>query len=210
MCVVCDVCVINVSIHASARDATVGAVTVGYGLSVSIHASARDATLLTLVDGIAYRRFNPRIREGCDAQADDRRAVRRAVSIHASARDATLCLRRNRVWSNVSIHASARDATVNVVYEPRTVFVFQSTHPRGMRRLFLSMLNCIRPWLIRIITITLRIPFSSIKRLINESVGPCGLFTIASGFLHKIIGSLKSKERLTPKDSIRFSQLLPN
>ena len=120
-----------VSIHASARDATI--ITLGrlrIGL-VSIHASARDATPPS-----------PKPKSGSLFQSTRPRGTRRTgsavpclmpVSIHASARDAT-CARSNRrpprscfnprvragrdsklsekdLNTYVSIHASARDAT---------------------------------------------------------------------------------------------------
>ena len=120
----------NVSIHASARDATASAAsdwewiafqstrprgTRHYDeviqplIDVSIHASARDAT--------AHFRL---CRHGAP------------VSIHASARDATVTANGVPEYILVSIHASARDAT-----RQRTVSAitgeFQSTRPRGTR-----------------------------------------------------------------------------
>ena len=77
---------------------------------VSIHASARDAT--------------PSCSAGRGAGQ---------VSIHASARDATPILMSPARLSRVSIHASARDATF-VDFDMQSRFKFQSTRPRGTRR----------------------------------------------------------------------------
>ena len=97
---------------------------------VSIHASARDATRVP-------RRhadpdcFNPRVRAGRDRQFAGIFRIN-FVSIHASARDATLKAASGHIGYRVSIHASARDATIplnNSVYQ----YLFQSTRPRGTR-----------------------------------------------------------------------------
>ncbi len=77
---------------------------------VSIHASAREATI-ALDQGLdAVRGFDPRLREGGDQSAQQSRH-RHAVSIHASAREATSQLDRRLLDERVSIHASAREAT---------------------------------------------------------------------------------------------------
>ena len=108
----------GVSIHASARDATLRfrELKARDFVSVSIHASARDATLGCAVTGLLSSFcFNPRVREGRDApqplcycndrlfqstrprgtRPTGRRHAQPApyVSIHASARDATLAQR---------------------------------------------------------------------------------------------------------------------
>ena len=78
-------------------------------LSISIHASTRDAT-----------KKEKALMEGIE------------ISIHASTRDATG--NRSLVCSpgRISIHASTRDATLENV-KHLGMFVFQSTHPHGMR-----------------------------------------------------------------------------
>ena len=104
-------------------------------LGVSIHASARDATLLcSLSDRLIS--FNPRVREGRDRytqqllliyrlfqstrprgtrlQKVEQEGCANRVSIHASARDATRCFGSLQPLYDVSIHASARDATKNL------------------------------------------------------------------------------------------------
>ena len=79
----------NVSIHASAREATNRLNHYCFCLRVSIHASAREATVD--VDGhyAAFRCFNPRLREGGDDKRLASPLTQRKVSIHASAREAT-------------------------------------------------------------------------------------------------------------------------
>ena len=121
-----------VSIHASARDATVDPAGKSLLHLVSIHASARDATLLhgcqlisrkfqstrprgtRLLRAISPRAnpgFNPRVREGRDVPVAGK-CKNLLVSIHASARDATSARADLICEMLVSIHASARDATV--------------------------------------------------------------------------------------------------
>ena len=82
----------GVSIHASARDATIQAVQSPYVLQVSIHASARDATISARCT-MPFSGFNPRVRAGRD-KGVIARCVITHVSIHASARDATSSSRR--------------------------------------------------------------------------------------------------------------------
>ena len=98
--------------------------------NVSIHASARDATR----SGgrlIQTAGFNPRVREGRDAEGLT--FLNGAyVSIHASARDATGLLPVLFHIVHVSIHASARDATL-CVSQSDNHQAFQSTRPRGTR-----------------------------------------------------------------------------
>ena len=99
---------------------------------VSIHASARDATYSA--PGVTLLTcFNPRVRAGRDPhrrlsqhqlqfQSTRPRGTRPEksmfyplfsdVSIHASARDATSSGTETESFSSVSIHASARDATL--------------------------------------------------------------------------------------------------
>ena len=120
-----------VSIHASARDATI--ITLGrlrIGL-VSIHASARDATPPS-----------PKPKSGSLFQSTRPRGTRRTgsavpclmpVSIHASARDAT-CARSNRrpprSCFNPRVRAGRDHCTSNITGQ---TLMFQSTRPRGTR-----------------------------------------------------------------------------
>ena len=79
-------------------------------IKVSIHASARDATLpvLRLLRLLRFQSTRPRGTRQADGVGQIELDL---VSIHASARDATDVKGLAEIYSNVSIHASARDAT---------------------------------------------------------------------------------------------------
>ena len=79
----------DVSIHASAREATALAQGTAQGIAVSIHASAREATENRMVITYLLIGFNPRLREGGDDGLGVHHIVPISVSIHASAREAT-------------------------------------------------------------------------------------------------------------------------
>ena len=98
---------------------------------VSIHASAREATQKVVVVIRRVSRFNPRLRTGGD-HGDRVGVCSGVVSIHASAREATLTARKIFDTEIVSIHASAREATA---VRPRCACreLFQSTPPHGRR-----------------------------------------------------------------------------
>ena len=81
---------------------------------VSIHAPARGATFSSHQTG-----------------------THTAVSIHAPARGATVDGGTAMMSYDVSIHAPARGATTEVAVENDVPAVFQSTHPRGVRRSYL-------------------------------------------------------------------------
>ena len=106
----------DISIHASAREATRGALGTALGGGISIHASARGATIKLFLGGMSYRfqstpprgrrrqwarrdfmkqYFNPRLREGGD-QIHNRCDYTANISIHASAREATICNDKGR------------------------------------------------------------------------------------------------------------------
>ena len=100
--------------------------------------------------------FNPRTRVGCDNQLREAFALQRFVSIHAPAWGATMEIPRYARVFDVSIHAPAWGATLQATlqkksprsFNPRTRVgcdgmtvkmdpgrvMFQSTHPRGVRR----------------------------------------------------------------------------
>ena len=102
------------------------------------------------------RRFNPRTRVGCDDtdmylyglecrfQSTHPRGVRHAscfitltytdVSIHAPAWGATSARKDSRLPPSVSIHAPAWGATIWFLLTSSSFILFQSTHPRGVRR----------------------------------------------------------------------------
>ena len=108
-------------------------VLIGDALLVSIHASARDATLFRRPRPNRHARFNPRVREGRDPTG----AMSRTTTARFNPRvregrdvDGYLHGARHRL---VSIHASARDATRAVRPAARREHGFQSTRPRGTR-----------------------------------------------------------------------------
>jgi len=109
---------------------------VGGGIMVSIHAPARGATIMK--DELETREFlfqstHPRGVRLSDFDDDFGAAM---VSIHAPARGATLpSLWIKMVMIGVSIHAPARGATVRCLLQVSQFFLFQSTHPRGVRHL---------------------------------------------------------------------------
>ena len=79
--------------------------------------------------------FNPRSREGSDIYIDATGIVA-TISIHAPARGATLFRNVMQLETQISIHAPVRGATVKELCE--IVWgEFQSTLPRGERRVFL-------------------------------------------------------------------------
>ena len=82
----------------------------------------------------AYRRFNPRAREGRDGDYGKSGEAEMYVSIHAPARGATTVSRRSPQKTQVSIHAPARGATVLFFSTENAKTSFQSTRPRGARR----------------------------------------------------------------------------
>ena len=82
-----------ISIHASAREATLNPFPVSVFVVISIHASAREAT---------SARINA--------------ANQKRISIHASAREATCPIILSINGIKISIHASAREATPKFTY----------------------------------------------------------------------------------------------
>ena len=80
--------------------------------------------------------FNPRSREGSDNSVKPFVIRIDSISIHAPARGATLFRNVMQLETQISIHAPARGATVKELCE--IVWgEFQSTLPRGERRVFL-------------------------------------------------------------------------
>ncbi len=121
--VVVDEAPFPVSIHAPAWGATFAATESGIYSLVSIHAPAWGATPLLSIRQIMNISFNPRTRVGCD-------------------------LGRLHYWRSrwhVSIHAPAWGATDGFA-QPGLEGLFQSTHPRGVRRSFHCKAN--RPGLL--------------------------------------------------------------
>ena len=86
--------------------------------------------------------FNPRSREGSDEESQLIQNLFR-ISIHAPARGATALLGALTSDEQISIHAPARGATP--LNWASTLFcVFQSTLPRGERRLFFVLIRLCR------------------------------------------------------------------
>ena len=122
---------IFVSIHAPTRGATIFKATqVNYN-NVSIHAPTRGATVILVFLALLLC-FNPRTHEGCDLillQSNSR-----AKSFNPRTHEGCDF---NALLSNtadiVSIHAPTRGATQKSVNDS-IIALFQSTHPRGVRR----------------------------------------------------------------------------
>ena len=117
--------VCRVSIHASAREATItlfGFINQNTSFNPRLRAGG-DASCMAVSCVVA--RFNPRLRAGGD--------VAECGAVHGAV---------------VSIHASAREATASVASSAVSGDVFQSTPPRGRRpcqRLRLSPFRCFNP-----------------------------------------------------------------
>ena len=79
---------LSISIHASAKEATLSTNILFVLPLISIHASAKEATPLKLIASCAS-----------------------LISIHASAKEATKAIKRGAANCNISIHASAKEAT---------------------------------------------------------------------------------------------------
>ena len=78
---------------------------------ISIHAPARGATFKTCRFKTCKFNFNPRTREGCDAEKRKTNTGYLTISIHAPARGATDYLIKQGIAKIISIHAPARGAT---------------------------------------------------------------------------------------------------
>ena len=147
----------SISIHAPARGATENCIREYDCDWISIHAPARGATNQAAILGRIRADFNPRTREGCDP---NRFATMSPEAVFQSTHPRGV--RRQRAWeaekgNRISIHAPARGATLRsgsactrtTYFNPRTRegcdkslsgmsisgMEFQSTHPRGVRRL---------------------------------------------------------------------------
>ena len=121
---------------------------------VSIHAPTRGATRCSHQVKTSITSFNPRTHTGCDMMLVAT-ATRIYVSIHAPTRGATFHNRHNQQGLRVSIHAPTRGATYQGVglaeaksvsihaptrgatsfalNFPTLLYLFQSTHPHGVR-----------------------------------------------------------------------------
>ena len=102
-----------ISIHASAWDATIFAISDSVVKLISIHASAWDATRDKHERGTETPIFQSTHPRGMRLAAPTKEALSFNISIHASAWDATRRPARTIPANNISIHASAWDATAN-------------------------------------------------------------------------------------------------
>ena len=102
--------------------------------NVSIHAPAWGATSTAFLSLLKNNCFNPRTRVGCDPDNARQRYLTPEVSIHAPAWGATAQFLGQQRIGNVSIHAPAWGATLGFGAPGCPPGVFQSTHPRGVRR----------------------------------------------------------------------------
>ena len=121
--------VVDVSIHAPVKDATLSLARIQETLRVSIHAPVKDATRHSVQMAASSRSFNPRTREGCDLLHAHDGHPGRAVSIHAPVKDATISS-ATVVTSGKSFNPRPREGCdvrqcIRDSGSPR----FQSTHP---------------------------------------------------------------------------------
>ena len=132
----------RVSIHAPARGATV---TIQFVTTIQAKFQStrpRGARRPVNVSSpTTWTSFNPRAREGRD-RGKPAWITRICVSIHAPARGATHMLNISLYFHYVSIHAPARGATLCDTARLMHAAEFQSTRPRGARRI-----TCRPKWL---------------------------------------------------------------
>ena len=140
---------IQVSIHASVKDATYSLESFLVGIDVSIHASVKDATQHVSCAYIIKRGFNPRICKRCDdikttfnnlLISFNPRICKRCDRCCSSCWSDHLCFNPRickrcdaldievRAVRAVSIHASVKDATYPSFCSSVLKWRFQSTH----------------------------------------------------------------------------------
>ena len=83
-------------------------------LDISIHAPVKGATCVGAVPKGGPLHFNPRTREGCDAQQRPYRQGREIISIHAPVKGATTDAPIGAFVFDISIHAPVKGATYAV------------------------------------------------------------------------------------------------
>ncbi len=127
----------KVSIHASAREATKRIVQHNRGIIVSIHASAREATSRSAISSppAQFRSTPPRGRR-LDLVHDV--ALTNDVSIHASAREATLVRPSDR-QAGAFRSTPPRGRRPALFDEWTNLVKFRSTPPRGRRPILCAM-----------------------------------------------------------------------
>ena len=104
-----------------------------YVFDISIHAPAKGATKrpTMLMTQLRFQSTHPRrVRPALV------NALREAfpISIHAPAKGATIERADKMNKKYISIHAPAKGATENLGSTPEVIILFQSTHPRRVRR----------------------------------------------------------------------------
>ena len=87
--------------------------------------------------------FNPRTHTGCDAFRTSSKGKSCMVSIHAPTRGATMTIFTKTINRYVSIHAPTRGATTSTLLK-MVKYMFQSTHPHGVRHNLGSFLEKIK------------------------------------------------------------------
>ena len=100
----------DVSIHASVKDATLTKFRRIFKRAVSIHASVKDATITVLCGYQITISFNPRICKRCDFRLQLLRLVTQRFNPRICKRCDYL-LHLFHLYEKVSIHASVKDAT---------------------------------------------------------------------------------------------------
>ena len=101
---------------------------------VSIHVPARGTTMQSMKNIAGMMGFNPRSREGNDPYGIQS-VILVLVSIHVPARGTTIAFMMSVASFGVSIHVPARGTTQNRRIRKGGMIMFQSTFPRGERRL---------------------------------------------------------------------------
>ncbi len=103
----------RISIHAPVKGATKTRSLIKARLNISIHAPVKGAThgKCFVIQKTTY--FNPRTREGCDANAERRLTIIEEISIHAPVKGATFIDYNSKPNEIISIHAPVKGATKN-------------------------------------------------------------------------------------------------
>ena len=102
-------------------------------IRISIHAPTWGATSAASRCSRSGRNFNPRTHVGCDVREPRCFLSPFIISIHAPTWGATADFGGKREYVGISIHAPTWGATYSASY-PGSDYPFQSTHPRGVRR----------------------------------------------------------------------------
>ncbi len=109
-------------------------ITIGLAKHVSIHAPAWGATRRFLWYPCVLRCFNPRTRVGCDHHHREQSGAPHCFNPRTRVGCDAMRTNRYRRFFEVSIHAPAWGATIEASIPSGPPVMFQSTHPRGVRR----------------------------------------------------------------------------